>query len=287
MSLRHAAVTDFFRNIARDHQEIKHTPTESHFARIIVSEAPWKQLVVDEFLNALKSKIKPPFLLYEASDIDYRDNGGDNRVKLFHPAFIIMDKAEKGNYNAQEAVLDKTERIGEEIMAFIVWSLRRNLSTNHIDINSIYTEKIGPAADGFSGTRFNFEFTVTANNILKYNPGVFVPGGSLPPADGGGASTRDYSPLDTKFANYVATDADSFRIIPFDCSAGELTCYVPSAIGRKSMVFKPEKIDTSENKLNIISLGGSPQINFGFPLACYSQGERQKIQSNNLIYLPY
>jgi hypothetical protein len=169
--MRNTEYTAYFREIARRHKALKHSATEMHFARLILSGDPFSGLEMGDFINNTKAKLKWPFMLLISYEHDYQDNRNDNVQKLFHGAFIILDKpAQKDNFDQQEAILDRTEEIGEQILAFMKKDFEENMATRRLDLNGTGGEKIGPVADGYFGTRFHFTFTKTANQALFHHP---------------------------------------------------------------------------------------------------------------------
>ena len=172
--MRNSEYTAYFREIARRHKALRHSPIEMHFARIIMSADPFPELQLNEFLTSLKSKIRLPFMLLISYEHDYQDNRSDNIQKQLHGAYIILDKPQKDSFDQQEAILDRTEEIGEQILAFIKDDLDTKMVTSHLDLNGSGGEKITNVADGFLGTRFHFTFFKTANQSLTHNPSNWI-----------------------------------------------------------------------------------------------------------------
>jgi hypothetical protein len=177
--MNHSEYTTFFRTIAEKHVDIQHSEEESHFSRVIVSGGPFRDVIIEEFLNQLRSEIHTPFMLLESYDADYEDNRADQLMKAYHGAFILLDKPENDDFNSIEAVISNMELIGEDIMGYIKNELRkpRPDSTNRenyfVNMNDWTSEKVGKISNLFYGVRFDFTFRKTANSNLVYKPEKF------------------------------------------------------------------------------------------------------------------
>ena len=172
--MRHAAYNTYFRTLASQHTDIRHSATQMHFARIIRSTDPFAKLDLTEFLTSIKSRMKLPFMLLETFDAKLEDNRSDNKWKLHMGAFIILDKAEKGNPDDIESKLDSTEQIAEDLLARMYEDYKKRRVDWHLDLNDVTVEKVGPISDNLYGTRVDFLLKTTANQILVYNPSKFI-----------------------------------------------------------------------------------------------------------------
>ena len=99
-------------------------------------------------------------------------------------------------------------------------------------------------------------------------------------------SPAEAVPLATQTADYAAVPGDASKVIPFDCTAGPLTCTLPDPADVEGKVFRPVKIDSSANEL-IIVCDGTGEVNNGDVLAFYNQREGAAFQSNGVDYVPY
>jgi hypothetical protein len=107
MAAKFADVVAYFKKIATEHIEIKHTESKKHFYRF----------ELDEVISALCSKINYPALILESYDFNYSDSHSDNIMKKRSGAFILIDKVrDSGNYEEIHTVWDKLEGIGEDIL---------------------------------------------------------------------------------------------------------------------------------------------------------------------------
>jgi hypothetical protein len=110
MAAKFADVVAYFKKIATEHVEIKHTDSKKHFYRF----------ELDEVISALCGKINYPALILESYDFNYSDSHSDNIMKRRSGAFILIDKVrDSGNYDEIHAVWDKLEGIGDDILVRI------------------------------------------------------------------------------------------------------------------------------------------------------------------------
>lgn len=171
--MRHLDYTALFREAATRHVELRHSATDMHFGRMILSGWPLTMLDVNELLTAQKAKLRLPVLLLESYDGRYQDNGYDNVRKLASAAFIVLDKVEGSDFDNRDQVLDRCERIGEDVLGFAIdYYRRRKLK---LDSSTISSEKVGPISGNLWGVRFNFQLPEVANNPLAYQADKFLP----------------------------------------------------------------------------------------------------------------
>jgi hypothetical protein len=171
--MTHLDFTELFREAARRHVDLRHSETEMHFGRMILTGWPLTKLDVSEYLNAQKQKIRLPILLLESYDVRYQDNGADNVRKLATSAIIVLDKVGKDDFDKRDQVLTSCEGIGEDIMGFAIEKYRKNKLK--LNPNTISSEKVGPIGDGLWGVRFNFQLPDVANAPLAYQAAKFLP----------------------------------------------------------------------------------------------------------------
>jgi hypothetical protein len=170
--MRHLDYTSLFRTAAEQHVDLKHSETEMHFGRLILSGWPISKLDIDELLNAQKEKMRLPILLLESYDARYTDGGADNVRKLCQAAIIVLDKVGTGDYELRDQVIDRCEVIGEDVLSYAIEHYRKN--KNKLDANTISSEKVGPIGSAkLWGVRFNFQLPAQANNPLAYQAAKF------------------------------------------------------------------------------------------------------------------
>ncbi|PJJ59447.1 hypothetical protein [Hymenobacter chitinivorans] len=182
MLLRHSQYVGLLRQLAMTHKRIQHTAALSRFARIIVAQDPYqRQAEMHELTKVIgrTGKVKPPagshVLVAESCVTDYRDNQGDNRQRVRHGAFMVLQQVPSATDNdAIELALDDTEQTAEEIMGAIEHALQGQVKVR-ITPGSLASESLGPLGDGtWYGTRLDFEFTTPATAALAYKPDAFT-----------------------------------------------------------------------------------------------------------------
>lgn len=181
MMHRHSQYVGLLRTLATKHRLIQHSEATPRFARIVTSIDPL-QRVVD--LHELSEKIlgrrlKPgpgqQVLVVESLQTDYKSNGGDNRTRVRHGAFMVLQQVPGRDHDAIEAAIDATETTGEQLWGALEHRLADQVKVRLVD-ESLGSDAIGPLGDGtWYGTRFDFDFTTPASAALAYNPDVFLP----------------------------------------------------------------------------------------------------------------
>ena len=173
----HSTYTTAFRNLAIAHKEILHQPDshETHFARIVLNRDPYlnSHAEIREFLTALESKLATPFMLLQSYVVDYVGKNKDNKRKVIQGAFIILDKVEEDNFEQQEQIFDKTERIGEEILGWMDNHYRENPTHGILEHSANENEKIAKILDGYYGTRFHIAINISAESNLAFKASQF------------------------------------------------------------------------------------------------------------------
>lgn len=176
MFTNHTEYNAYFRDLARRHVDIRHTEQEWHFARITLSADPYlsARAQIDEFINGIRSQLHTPFMLLVSYDADYSDNQGDFNKKGFNGAFVILDLPKKGDANSEEAIYDKTERIGEEILGLIIHELEEDPELGFLPKESMSAEKMAKIKGDYYGTRFTFSILQSADELLEFKPDKFI-----------------------------------------------------------------------------------------------------------------
>lgn len=172
--MKHLTYTQLFREIAASHKAIQHKEgQEMHFVRMIRSGGPFPTLDLKEFINSKKVKLHYPAMVLESYDSTYSDNLSDNIKKTPLAAFIILDKASASDFDEIDSVLDKTEEIGEQIIAYLrsYFELQKN---QLFDMNSVSSERVDLPAEQLYGTRFNFSLPVTSTPAFYHNPDNWI-----------------------------------------------------------------------------------------------------------------
>ena len=172
----HSTYIAYLQNLAEKHIEIKHNNPDSHFARIMLDSNPFVggHMQIAEFINSMRTKLKPPFVLAIGYSATYKDMRADNPVKKLECAFIIMDKVRLDDHDSEEEVYDRTERIGDEFLGYILEDYCENEEYGFVEINEMDNEKIAKVtADNYFGTKFNFTIKVNVYDQLEFKPAQF------------------------------------------------------------------------------------------------------------------
>mgnify|MGYP000013421495 FL=1 len=156
---------DWMEAIAIHHVDILHNPDRSAkhdvaFGEIFLSSDPFEKIDISTFMADVKSKIKFPCLIAVGTDWE-ADGQGTLINKLINASFIVLDqedKTEPDKASQRRAAYTKTERIAEEITAYIKEYFRINTIYGAI-IKQPVGEPIGPVSPGnFYGTKISFQY---------------------------------------------------------------------------------------------------------------------------------
>lgn len=166
--MNNTTYTKLFRDITQNHVSIGNGDGKNHFARVLINNDVLAQTSLEEFLSELP-KMEFPFLVLFSYEISYSE-ASKNKTKHINGSFIIIDKCDPGDFEAQDMIFDNTESIGEDIIARI----KEHYDTNMVDkgyfhTNDVEAEHIGPLCDNFFGTKFYFIAHDYANTQLKYD----------------------------------------------------------------------------------------------------------------------
>ncbi|MGI4866116.1 MAG: hypothetical protein ACRYFZ_19485 [Janthinobacterium lividum] len=174
--MRHLDYTTLFRTAAEQHVDLRHSATEMHFGRLVLSGWPITQLDIAELLDAQKSKIRLPILLLESYEARYVNNGADNTRKQAKGGLIVLDKvaASGSDFDNRDEVLDRCEQIGEDVLSYAIEHYRKQKLK--LDASTITSEKVGPITGAkLWGVRFDFQLPEVATNPLAYQAAKFLP----------------------------------------------------------------------------------------------------------------
>lgn len=175
--MTHTEYTEFFRDIARRHVEIQHSATKEHFARLILSNDPFLPTTsqLDDFLESVKNKLHGPAMLLATYEAQYVDNRSDNVEKMLAGRLIIIDTvAPKNDFDQEEEVLSRTERIGEECLGFAEYMFSEDPGLGFFEWDAVGSEKIAKLTSrNFFGTGFNFAIKVSAQTSIDFKAEQF------------------------------------------------------------------------------------------------------------------
>jgi hypothetical protein len=178
--LNQTTYSDLMLDLATRHREIQHTAQQRGYLKIIVAADPVQKLVnLNNFYGKLKESFsgKRPFVLQMTYDTLHEDTGSDQVLAHRRGGFIVLKKA-GGTEESRDQVLTETERVGYELMAAVCDFFRGPAGRRAGRVlarSSIAAEAVGPVADSFYGTRFEFDFTESATQALTFNPDNFQP----------------------------------------------------------------------------------------------------------------
>ena len=180
MILRHSHYVGLLRELATRHKLIQHSEAAPRFARIITSIDPLQRIVDLHELSEkiLGRRLKPgtgqQVLVVESLQTDYQGGVGDNRTRVRHGAYMVLQQVPTRDYDAIEAAIDATETTAEELMGGFEKALEGQVKVRVLP-ESLGSDAIGPLGDGtWYGTRLDFDFTTPASAALAYNPNAFI-----------------------------------------------------------------------------------------------------------------
>ena len=138
----------YFKGLATNHKEIRHSETEKHFYRF----------EVDEVLTGI-NKLKYPAFILEGYRFTYKDMKADNPVKKRQGAFILLDHVgDPGNHDKIHEVWDRLEEIGDDILSRINADKRDKTSpVRDFDLESVEGNLLATELGNHYGIRFTFD----------------------------------------------------------------------------------------------------------------------------------
>ena len=180
MMLNQTTYSDLIRDLATRHVEIQHSPTARRYLKLVVSADPLqKRVSLANFYTKLKGSFPAgaPFVLQLTYDTLHEDTGADQVLAHRRGGFMVLQKS-RNTEESRDEILALTERIGYELMAAVCDFFRGPAGRRAgrvLQRSSIAAEAIGPIADDFYGTQFEFDFTESATVALTYDPTRFTP----------------------------------------------------------------------------------------------------------------
>jgi len=163
--VKFSALVAYFRKLATEHVEIRHSETDKHFYRF----------ELEEILMGLNN-VKYPAMILEGYKFDYTDNKSDNPVKNRQGAFVLMDVVnDPGDYDKIHDLWDRMEEIGDDILARIKADKRNPGSpVRDFDLSSVDGSLIASEIAGHYGIRFTF--TINCRYNFNVNPDRWIVG---------------------------------------------------------------------------------------------------------------
>lgn len=147
-NINFSAVVQYFETLARQHTSILHSDTRKAFFR----------LELDEVVEGLRNNICFPVIILEGYDLNFKDNKSDNLVKQRGSAFVIVDKARRGDFDAIHEVYDRMEQIGDDVLTRMRHDkFLRQSPVRDFDLNNVDGSLIGwPIDSNLYGIRYTF-----------------------------------------------------------------------------------------------------------------------------------
>lgn len=174
----HTTYTATFRMLAKKHKELLHLAggaDDIHFVRCVLSKHPMlSQGDLSEFLKSLKHKLQMPFMLLVAYSGEYGKSHNDAKRKTIQGEFMILDRVQRGDWAKLDTVLDKTEKIGEEILAYLVDYYDENPGDGIMKYEEGMSEKISNTSiDSLAGTKFYFSIDIPNQVVMQFDEDNF------------------------------------------------------------------------------------------------------------------
>lgn len=179
--LNQTTYSDLIRDLATRHVDIRHSdaPKGRRYLKIVVAADPiQKQVNLANFYTKLKGEFPSgaPFVLQLTYDTLHEDTGSDQVLAHRRGGFMVLHKAQNTEASRDE-ILSLTERIGYELMAGVCAFFRGPAGRRAgrvLQRTGLAADAVGPVADDFYGTRFEFDFTESATRALTYDPTKFI-----------------------------------------------------------------------------------------------------------------
>jgi hypothetical protein len=174
----HSTYTATFRMLATKHLQLNHLKEgddDIHFLRCVLSKHPMlSQADLSEFIKSVRHRVKVPFMLLVAYSAEYDQSHNDAKRKGFQGEFIILDRVKKDDWDEIEAKIDSTEKIGEDIMGYLIDYYDEHPEDGILEHEQSMNEKIsGTDMDNFAGTKFYFTISVPNQAALEFDPAKF------------------------------------------------------------------------------------------------------------------
>jgi len=175
--MNYAQYVDFWRTVAGKHIEIRHTPTEKHFVRVVLTNDPILSATAQlgEFLTGMRSKLLMPAMVLVAYTSNYGDEDGDAVSKDLAGRIIILDDPAKADYDDEEQILFNTERIGEECLAYAKNYFDENPEAGFFEFRGGGTDMLANIGGRqLYGTGLDFTMHISHHPGLIYKPDQFT-----------------------------------------------------------------------------------------------------------------
>lgn len=153
VSITHLTLVNYFRDVAEKHVDI------NGFYRFDINEIQAR----------LRSGTGDPCLMLEAAEIDWNDNGAQNKSLGHTFAFSIMGEARKDDHDKVNEVLDSCQQTALEVERRILRDSENpeHWLYNRYDANMTSAFKVGPL---FGSTRWGYRISITLVNTDRRIP---------------------------------------------------------------------------------------------------------------------
>jgi hypothetical protein len=159
MAAKFSDLVSYFKKLASEHINIKHSSSKKHFYRF----------ELDEVISAMCANINYPAMILESYDFNYSDSHSDNIMKSRSGAFILIDKVnDQGDYDKIHEVWDKMEEIGDDILIRMRAdkATRNEPAVRDFDISASEGIPFNVESLGQYGVRFTFVLKSPVNSIV-------------------------------------------------------------------------------------------------------------------------
>ncbi|MGE4568548.1 MAG: hypothetical protein AB7C90_05100 [Bacteroidales bacterium] len=135
---------NYFDALARNHVAIRHSATNKHYYR----------LELEELLSGLNNACYPALNL-EGYSLSLGDSKSDNPVKYRTAAFVLIDQlADPGDFDGINAIWDKLEHIGDDIIARI----RADKNKPNNPVRALDLDTVEATLIRFDATRYGIRY---------------------------------------------------------------------------------------------------------------------------------
>ncbi|MDO7849239.1 hypothetical protein Q5H92_22940 [Hymenobacter sp. M29] len=177
--LNNSDYTALLKDLAERHKSVCRVDGKRVFTKVIVSADPVaKQVNLTTFYALLKDSFgERPFVVAMSYDTVHEDKGDGAMLAHRRGGFMVLAKA-KNTEAGRDLVLDATQTIGYQLMAAVAEAFRGPVGRRAgrmLNLGSLAVDSIGPVGDGFTGTRFEFDFTESATLALQHDATHFNP----------------------------------------------------------------------------------------------------------------
>lgn len=164
---------NYFTALCANHKQLAYN-ADTRKGLVIVEQStdPFKKWDLSPWAGSLRNNFPEIGMVLVTPDAEYNQNSSEHKQKKVQGMFFIMAKAQKsGSTNSQNTARfttwDNTERVAEEIIAYMKKDFDNNIELRYFDLGDFENAKI---TDGdFVGTRISFTITSRPKNILAYD----------------------------------------------------------------------------------------------------------------------